>query len=215
MRFNRTSAGFLGCMLIATAVSVTHADGDGDLRGKLVTAWQKYSQFLDMSLAYTGKAAISLEIDQTAAYREDVLANIRLMQIEVDSYPRRRNNLQEAVYQQLLGLRQELTATDRRLAELRSYLKQMDEMALRQAELNGQPAKPTNRRDLLRESQRLEQIAAFTSLKEIADATANEAGVSREQALSNAMDSMALSRRTGPARAAGDVHRGVQTIRSQ
>ena len=109
----------LGCMLIASAASITHAGDEGDLRGKLAIAWRKYSEYLDMSLAYNGKASINLEIDQTAAYREDVLANIRLLQIEIDSYPRRRNNLQEAVqYQQLLGLRQELTATDRRPAEL-------------------------------------------------------------------------------------------------
>ena len=147
----------LGVLLVAGAASVAIADDDDQMRAKLRLAWQKYSEFLDMSLAYTGRGEIAGEIDQTVGYREDLLANIRLAEIAIDGFPRRRNNIQEEVFQQLLGLRQELTATDRRLAELRSYLKQMDEMALRQSEMTGKPAKPNNRRDLLRESQRLEK----------------------------------------------------------
>jgi hypothetical protein len=186
----------LGSLLFAGGAEIAHAGNAGDFQGKLRTAWQKYSEFIDMTFAYNGRTQITDEIDRVAGYREDLLTNIRLTQIEVDSYPRRRNNLQEEVAQGLLGLRRELTATDHWLAELRSKLKQMDEMALRQAEMNGQPAKPTDRRVLLRESQRLEKecIDAFGSLKLAAEATAKEAGSSSEQVVIDATNSLALSR---------------------
>ena len=166
----------LGILFVAGATSVALAGDDDDVGPKLRTAWQKYSEYLDMSFAYNGRAEISGEIDQFATYRENLLTNIRNAQIAVDGFPRRRNNLQEEFYQQLLELRRELTAVDHRLAELRSYLKQMDELALRQAEMTGQPAKPTNRRDLLHESQRLEKecIQAFGTLRAAADSIATE-----------------------------------------
>jgi hypothetical protein len=185
-----------GILLVAGATSVALAGDNDDIGAKLRTAWQKYSEYLDMTFAYNGRSEVSNEIDQIAVFRENLLTNIRNAQIAVDGFPRRRNNLEEEVYQNLLGLRRELTAVDHRLAELRSYLKQMDELALRQAEMSGQPAKPTNRRDLLRESQRLEKecIQAFGTLKGATDSKSTETGVSRDQVVINAMSSVSLSR---------------------
>jgi hypothetical protein len=186
----------VGILFVAGATSVALAGDNDDVGPKLRTAWQKYSEYLDMSFAYNGRAEIAGEIDQIAAYREKLLTSIRNTQITVDGFPRRRNNLEEEVVQQLLAMRRELTAVDHRLAELRSYLKQMDELALRQAEMSGQPAKPTNRRDLLRESQRLEKecIQAFGALKGSADSSATETDNSRDQVVINAMSSVPLSR---------------------
>ena len=194
--FQRSTRPFvLGILFVAGTTSVALA-GDDVVGPKLRTAWQKYSEYLDMSFAYNGRAEIAGEIDQLATYRQNLLTNIRNTEIAVDGFPRRRNNLQEEVYQQLLTLRRELTAVDHRLAELRSYLKQMDELALRQAEMTGQPAKPTNRRDLLHESQRLEKecIRAFGTLRVAADSSATEMGIGRDQVVINAMSSMSFSR---------------------
>ena len=75
--FQRSTRPFvLGILFVAGTTSVALA-GDDVVGPKLRTAWQKYSEYLDMSFAYNGRAEISGEIDQLATYRQNLLTNIR------------------------------------------------------------------------------------------------------------------------------------------
>jgi hypothetical protein len=160
-----------GSIILAEAAC---ARDDDELTSKVRKAWEKFTELTNVGLEYGERGNIAIEILNLEHYRANVKTTIRNLQILVDSFPRRRNNLQEDVYRELLGWRSELTATDHRLSELRLRLQDKNEEAFRQAERSGKRVKILNRMDLLTEFQRLDR-ESFEALVELKNALTSSA----------------------------------------
>jgi hypothetical protein len=184
----------LGCFCLCVA-GVSVADNGSELAARLKTAWEKFAELQEVRAAYAARSEIAGAIDALERQRADLIANIRDHEIELDGMPRLRNgapgrnSVQEGVNQELLMLRRELTGLDRSLDELRFRLRELDELALRQAELTGRRVKPGARRDLLPEIQRLEKecLQAFGALKDSVNRMAGQSQAARDEILRKAI----------------------------
>ena len=192
----------LGCLGMSVACGALMADDGDELTARLKTAWENYSELQEVRAAYMARSEITGTIHALERERADLIANIQEHQVVVDGMPRLRNgapgrnSIQEGYHQELLMLRQQLTGMNRTLEELRFHMRELDEMALRQAEMNGGRVKPNNRRDLLPESQRLQKECqtSFAALKQAADSIASGSNQNREQVVRQA-----IAGQSGPA----------------
>jgi hypothetical protein len=185
----------LGCFFLPAAFAALLADDEDKLAPRLRAAWEKYSELQEVRAAYMARSELTGTVHAIERERADLIANIREHQVVVDAMPRLRNgasgrnSIHEGYVQELLMLRNQLTEMDRTLEELRFHMRELDELALGGAEQNGGRVKPTDRRDLLPEAQRLQKEcqSAFAALKDAADAIARGGSVSREQAVRQVM----------------------------
>jgi hypothetical protein len=181
----------MGCALLVLATGPVAA-GDEDLPSKLRTACEKFTERQQLAASYGARGEIALKQLEMERYRADLLETIRNMQIEVDSWRlplNRLNSIQAGFYQELQQYRRQLTEVDRALEELRLRWKDLNELAIRQAEAEGKRVKPLDRGGLLRELQRVdrETLSAFATAKEaLIEATSSRSG-SRGDILRSAM----------------------------
>jgi hypothetical protein len=172
----RLLACFLCWAILAVAPRASRAGDEDELTAKLRTAWEKFTEFTEVGRKYGERGNLALTILDLEHYRANVEATVRNLQIQVDGFPRRRTNFQEDVFQELLGWRSELTATDRNLHECRLQMQELNERAFREAEQRGEPVKNLNRIDLLKDFQRLDRecYQAFVALKDGLSKSAEE-----------------------------------------
>jgi hypothetical protein len=168
------SASFLSYLAIALAP--TFAFADDELNAKVRTAWEKFSELEETKLNYGERAEVALAMLEMERERLEVDAMARDYKIQIDSFPPRRTNLQQDVFDQWLLCRQRLSELDRNLALLKSRLQELNEIAIRNAQASGKRVQPLDRVGLLHELQRRYQecISAFdalrTALAEVASA---------------------------------------------
>jgi hypothetical protein len=191
----RLLAFFLCWTVLAVAPRASRAGDEDELTSKLRTAWEKFTELTEVGRKYGERGNLALTILDLEHYRANVEAAVRNLQIQVDGFPGRRNNLQQEVYQELLGWRSELTATDRNLYECRLQMRELDERAFREAEQRGEPVKNLNRRDLLQEFQRLdrESYQAFVSLRDVLSKSAEEQRLAPGMVLKKAINQVLQS----------------------
>jgi len=186
---------FLCWTVLAVAPRAARAGDEDKLTSTLRTAWEKLTELTEVGRKYGERGNLALTILDLEHYRANVEATVRNLQIQVDGFPGRRNNLQEAVRQEWLGWRSELTETDRNLYECRLQMQELNERALREAEQRGEPVKNLNRIDLLKEFQRLdrESYQAFVSLRDVLSKSAEEQGLAPGMVLKKAINQVSQS----------------------
>jgi len=191
----RLLAFFLCWTVLAVAPRASRAGDQDELTTKLRTAWEKFTELTEVGRKYGERGNLALTILDLEHYRANVEATVRNLQIQVDGFPGRRNNLQQAVYQELLGWRSELTATDRNLHECRLQMQELNERAFREAEQRGEPVKNLNRMDLLKEFQRLDRecYQAFVTLRDVLSKSAEEQHLAPGIVLKKAMNQVLQS----------------------
>jgi hypothetical protein len=181
----------LGCAVLVLATSAK-AVGDEDLPSKLRTACEKFTERQQLAASYGARGEIALKQLEMERYRADLVETIRNMQIEVDSWRlplNRLNSIQAGFYQELQQHRRQLTEVDRALEELRLRWKDLNELAIRQAEAEGKRVKPLDRDGLLRELQRVdrETYSAFATAKQSLIEAASSGSAGRTDVLRSAM----------------------------
>ncbi len=132
-------------------------------------AWEKFSELEETRIKYGERAEVAIEMLQAEQQRVEVDAAVRTLRVEIDGFPARRTNLQQEVYDAWLFQCQRLTEFDHYLAQLRLRLQQLNETAMRRAELDGKRVGPLDRMGLLNELQKAyrERTTAFDSLRPV------------------------------------------------
>jgi hypothetical protein len=159
---------------------------------KLRTAREKYSEMRDLYAVYIAKTEVATEILSLEHARPELDAYVRQLRIQIDGFPARRTSPQEAVYQEWLNARRQLTELDRQLGLLRARIKEIDEQALGLTARNTKRIIPGNRRDIqvVYPAVRRECLDAFRELKEAAEEYGKQEGLSLDQVIRQAMPSL-------------------------
>ena len=139
----------LTLLLLGSLAGPSPAADTEEIRSRLRTAREKFAEMQDLKVVYFAKKELADEVSQRVNYRREVEATVRMLKIEIDGYPARRTNLQQAVYNNWLGARAELTEVDRQIGLLRSRMREIDEELLSLAAATGKRPGPGNRRDIL------------------------------------------------------------------
>ena len=181
--------------VLAVGPRAARAGDEDELTARLRTEWQKLTELTEVGSRYGERGNIALTILELEHYRANVEATVRTLHAQVDGLPRRRTNLQEAVYQEWLGWRDELAQTDRNLAEMKLQMRELDERAVREAEQSGAPLKNLNRKDILQEFQRLdrESYQAFVALRDVLSQSAQEQRIAPAVVLKKAINQLSQS----------------------
>jgi hypothetical protein len=116
----------LGCILLTGASNGALADKGDDVPSRLRTAREKFAELNEVMVAYAERSELAEALLQKEQERSELETIVRFMHIQVDDLPprHRRNNLQEEFFQEWLMPWEQLTGTDRVLADLRSRMKQ-------------------------------------------------------------------------------------------
>ena len=146
----------LVCPLALAAGRLIADDGD-PLATTVRTAWRRFSDLQTTKTDYGERAEVALTMIQAERERADVDAAVRDLKIQIDGFPPRRTNLQQEVYDQWLACRQRLSELDLFLAQLKSRWQELNEIAIRQAEVNGKRVRPLDRVGLLHKLQELDR----------------------------------------------------------
>jgi hypothetical protein len=189
--FPRSAPAYFLCYL-ATALDPSVALADDELNSKVRMAWEKFSELEETKVNYGERAEVALTMLQTERERTEVEATVRTLRIQIDSFPTRRNNLQQEVFDEWLLCRQRLTGLDQYLAQLRSRWQELNEITIRHAEGSGKRVKPLDRAGLLNELQRLyrECVTAFDSLRTVLADVPSAQGLTAAQAFDNALNDL-------------------------
>ena len=199
--FRRTIAvSFLISLAVVALPSVTLASDD--LTTKVRTAWEKFSELQEARVKYGERAEIALKMFEMETQRAELDTTVRFLKIQVDSFPARKTSLQQEVVDEFNFRRQQLTGLDFDLTQHKLRLQELNEIAIRQAELSGKSVKPLDRVGLLKLLQKdyQESVTAFESLRSAVVEVAEEQHVSKAQVLRNAMESL-----SGENERAGDL----------
>jgi hypothetical protein len=206
MRTFRSSSRMLWlCYLLLVAPSGWALAREGDeVSSRMLVAWERFSERQELLQNYGARAEVAQMMLQLEHQRTQQVAAERSLKIQIDGFPRRRNNLQEEVYQQWLYARQQLTNTDQTLEELRLRMQQLNEEALLQAQANGKRVKPFDRAGLLNEFNRVDREGhvAYVALQKAVDAESRKSGQTLADVIQTAMESLATgdaAARLGPA----------------
>jgi len=189
---------FLACLLVTATSSFVFAEGKDEVKSKLQTAWEKFSEMQEVLSTYGARAEVALATHQKERYRADVLATIQTLQAQVDGFPPNRyhwSSFQEEAYQGLLAYRQELAGTERALAESRLQMEQLNQQALSDAARSGKRVKPLDLPSLLTDLQRLdrERLDAFSAAKKAITDAAIARKLPHTQIYRNAMNELVCS----------------------
>jgi hypothetical protein len=193
----------LSCFLLAAPLSWVFAREGDEVSSRMLVAWEKFSERQELFQSYGARAEVALTMLKMEQERSQLEAAVRSLRIQIDGMPGRRNNLQQAVYEQWLYARQELTNTDQALAELRLRMQQLNEEALLQAQANGKRVKPFDRAGLLNEFNRVDREghAAFVALQKAVDAQSRKNGQTRADVIESVMEKLSsgdAAARLGP-----------------
>jgi hypothetical protein len=179
---------FVGVIISAAAPSAALASDE--LTAKVRTAWEKFSEFELTKANYGERANIALTMLEVERQRIQFDALAKELKVQIDSFPHRRTNLQEEVYQQWLFYCQERGVRDNNLAQLRLQWQELNEIAISEAQAAGKRVKPLDRPGLLNELQRLERerLAAFDAVKKVLPDAASAQGVTESAAFADALN---------------------------
>ncbi len=178
--------------LLAIATSWASAADLEAVTERLRTARERHSEMRDMYVVYVAKTEVVTAIQTLEQERSNVEAGVRQFKIQIDSFPARRNNLQQAVYDEWLMARSRLTELDHQLNGLRSQMKAIDEQALALTVRNTKRPVPLNRRDIqvVYPNVQRECYEAFRMLREAADELAKEENLTRDKVIGQAMSQL-------------------------
>jgi hypothetical protein len=176
----------LGALGSLTAAAPAFA-GAGEVDAKLSGARERFVRMQLMAAEYEAKRNLAYQSHVLQAHRRETEATVRQLKVVIDSFPPRRSNLQEEVYQQWLMARSALTEIDRSLGELGAQMREIDQTMLAWAERSGLRPGPMNRFDILTAFPAAckECRDAFAELKVVAEAEARQSGAGVDQVLRN------------------------------
>jgi hypothetical protein len=187
----------LACLLtIATATTAGASAASDELEAKVREARERFSDRQNLLAVYHLKTEAVGALHELESARIDVEAYARRLKIVIDGYPARRNNLQQADYNEWLAARERLTSLDQAMNGLHLRMKEIDEQALKLTQNNLKRPLPTNRRDIQVVFPMVEQRCnqAFRELKELADDASKEQQVSRDRVVMSVMSALGSKR---------------------
>jgi hypothetical protein len=187
----------LACLsMIATATTAGASAASDELEAKVREARERFSDRQNLLGVYHLKTQTVGELQNLESLRIDVRAYVERLQILIDSYPRRRNNLQQADYLELLAARERLTSINQAINKLHLRMQEIDEQALELTRNKLKHPIPTNRRDIQIVFIKVEQGCeeAFRELKGFADDASKEQQVSRDRVVMSAMSALGSKR---------------------
>jgi hypothetical protein len=187
---------FLSVLLLIASVASAEVDSN-QLASKLREARERFSDRQNLLGIYRLKQAVANELLALDSSRNDQVTYVRRLGIVIDGFPRRRNNLQQDVYNEWLAARDRLTSIEQAINDAKLRQRAIDEQALTLTENNLKRPFPNNRRDIQVLFPKVDSGCeqAFRELKLMAEEAAKEQEVSRDRIVADAMSTLGPKQR--------------------